>query len=301
MNLYPNKPQSFLSNIKKKNVSELPSFSIITPSLNQGKYLEETIQSVLQQNYPNLEYIIIDGGSTDETVDIIKKYSQSINYWVSESDHGQSHAINKGLSLVSGEWVAWLNADDYYKDKAIWQIASVIQKIKDCQWIVGSVECGNDELGWDRVFSPRCNTDQWLDFVCPKFPKGTSLPQPASFWSTQALYTTGYLNEKLHFAMDYEYWGRLARNGYRPICLDTKICRFRIHSQSKTSRGKKPFFEEELLVVDKLLSQEKGKSFLKLLLYKTFFKAYFIRTPGKIKTFVKVIIFALLKRYYRLQ
>jgi len=103
-----------------------PKISIITPSFNQGKYLEETIFSVLGQNYPNLEYIIIDGGSTDNSVDIIKKYENQLTYWISEPDNGQSHAINKGFMKATGGILAWLNSDDMYLPGVLDYVAKTI-------------------------------------------------------------------------------------------------------------------------------------------------------------------------------
>ena len=106
-------------------MNALPKISTVTPSFNQGKFLEKTILSVLEQGYPNLEYIIIDGGSSDESVDIIKKYADRLNYWVSEADRGQSHAINKGFERATGEIFGWLNSDDWYHPGAL-------QAVDDC-------------------------------------------------------------------------------------------------------------------------------------------------------------------------
>ncbi|WP_461485736.1 glycosyltransferase family 2 protein, partial [Pedobacter sp.] len=107
-----------------KGRTDWPKISIVTPSYNQGQYIEETILSILNQNYPNLEYIIIDGGSTDHTVEIIKKYEDRITYWVSEKDNGQSHAINKGFEKATGEIFAYLNSDDCYYPNTFWEIAN---------------------------------------------------------------------------------------------------------------------------------------------------------------------------------
>ena len=111
-------------------MNQLPKISIITPSFNQGKYIEQTIQSVLQQDYPDLEYIIIDGGSTDETVDVIKKYKKHLACWVSEPDNGQAHAINKGLKIATGGIFNWLNSDDYLEPGALKAVAHAFLKNK---------------------------------------------------------------------------------------------------------------------------------------------------------------------------
>ena len=114
-----------------------PKISIVTPSFNQGKYIEQTILSVINQNYPNLEYIIIDGGSTDETVNIIKKYEPWITYWVSEPDRGQSHAINKGIEKCTGHIFNWLNSDDWYEPNTLFDVASGFNSDKSIQFVSG--------------------------------------------------------------------------------------------------------------------------------------------------------------------
>jgi glycosyltransferase involved in cell wall biosynthesis len=113
-----------------------PKISIVTPSYNQGKYIEETIRSVIMQGYPNLEYIVIDGGSTDNTVEIIKKYQNNISYWVSEKDKGQTHAINKGFEKATGDIVAYLNSDDVYMPYSFSVVADIMTRW-DISWLAG--------------------------------------------------------------------------------------------------------------------------------------------------------------------
>jgi len=115
-----------------------PKISIVTPNYNYGQFLEETIRSVLLQGYPNLEYIIIDGGSTDNSIEIIKKYEKWLAYWISEPDRGQSHAINKGLKMASGEWFNWINSDDLLMPHALKTLIKISQIAKDAQWISGA-------------------------------------------------------------------------------------------------------------------------------------------------------------------
>ena len=114
-----------------------PKISIVTPSFNQAQFLEETILSVINQNYPNLEYIIIDGGSTDGSVDIIKKYEKHLTYWVSEPDNGHGHALNKGFSTTTGEIMAWINSDDKYYPSTFATVAEIFNKFSDINWIHG--------------------------------------------------------------------------------------------------------------------------------------------------------------------
>ena len=153
----------------------LPKISIVTPSFNQAQYLEETIRSVLLQGYPNLEYIIIDGGSTDGSVEIIKKYEPWLTYWVSEPDSGQSHAINKGFRKSTGEIMAWINSDDYYEGDAFSTIAETFIMTTNTLWVAGKCEFididGQKSNGWGK---PIEQIERW--FV------GPVVMQPGVFW-----------------------------------------------------------------------------------------------------------------------
>ena len=131
-----------------------PRISIVTPSFNQGKYIEQTIQSVLNQNYPNLEYIIIDGGSTDNTVEIIKKYETQISYWISEPDKGQTDAINKGFAKCTGDIFNWINSDDYYESGTFHKLAQQFTSDPSVNVVCGKEWGFNDQDPSDKIFFP---------------------------------------------------------------------------------------------------------------------------------------------------
>jgi glycosyltransferase involved in cell wall biosynthesis len=246
-------------NVAQQGSVSLPRISVITPSFNHGQFIEETIRSVLLQSYPNLEYIIIDGGSTDQTIDVIKEYEPWLAYWVSEPDHGQSHAINKGLEKATGEWVAWLNADDAYLPGALYNVATAALKNNQfVSWIVGTTIVTDSKLRETGQFVPSLYTASgrdrkyrpsgWTDFVCTKR-SGIALPQQSSFWLRSAVVKAGGVDESLHYAMDHELYGRLAYHGYRPVLLEEALACFRLHEEQKTTRFPVTFWREELTVV----------------------------------------------------
>lgn len=208
------------------NGSNWPRISIVTPSLNQGQYIEETIRSVILQGYPNLEYVIIDGGSSDKSVDIIKKYENWITYWISEKDQGQTQAINKGFRRINGEIVAWLNSDDFYSAEAFLKVAIKFMNFSDVDMIYGDMLEIFEETGRTRLI--KGHAFSIIDQIRSKF-----IMQPTCFWRSNLFSKIGYLDETYQYVFDLEYFiraGFRVRIRYLPVLLSF----FRIHSGAKT-------------------------------------------------------------------
>ena len=212
--------------ILKKDPSH-PKISVVTPSYNQAEFLERTILSVLNQSYPNLEYIIIDGGSTDGSVEIIKKYEKYLAYWVSEPDRGQAHALNKGFEKATGDLVGWQNSDDIYLPCAFFKVAQIHNKKPDYDIYFGNVYLidENDEIIRDLRFVKFSHFSLIYE--------GTVLANQSSFISRKVFNKYGYLNENYKFATDYEFWVRI-RKGEFLFVREFLGC-FRLHDSSKTS------------------------------------------------------------------
>jgi glycosyltransferase involved in cell wall biosynthesis len=197
----------------------------VTPSYNQGRYLEETVKSVLDQGYPDLEYIIIDGGSRDTTLEVIGRYEPHLAYWTSEKDRGQSDAINKGLRRATGEIVTWLNSDDLYLPNALQRVAAHFEKT-DAMLVHGKTELfGN---GFDGIVKGADSDD--LEF---RYLSGMPFPQPSSFFKRRVLLEQGYLDESLHYGMDYDLLARIALN-YRIKKVEDVFSKYRLHEESKS-------------------------------------------------------------------
>ena len=208
----------------------LPPISIVTPSYNQGEFIEETIRSVLLQGYPNLEHIVIDGGSTDNTVEIIKKYEKHLTYWVSEPDRGQSHAINKGIAQCTGEIFNWINSDDLLMPGALWAVARAWTQYPG-RIIAGGAEFFNDS----GVFRREKAGEQTLrNFVRFWEAEGFGWAQQGTFVPLADLKDLGGVREDLKYCMDYNMMVRLLLRDLQVAYIDETLARFRFHSTSKT-------------------------------------------------------------------
>jgi glycosyltransferase involved in cell wall biosynthesis len=218
--------------------SAWPPISIITPSFNQGQFIEETIRSVLLQGYPNLEYFVIDGGSTDQTLDVIRKYEPWLGHWVSEPDFGQSHAINKGLAHATGDLVAYINSDDLYLPGAFTAVAEHFITRPTCSWICGDVIFFG---GGQPTMSPKT--------VLPSAPaawlaRQHFAPQPGMFWRRELL-RDGF-DERFRYCFDFELFLRLLFSGHKCEHLPLALASFRLHETSKTIAEAEQFEDEVL-------------------------------------------------------
>ena len=205
-----------------------PLVSIITPSYNQARFLESTIQSVLNQDYPSLEYIIVDGGSTDGSLDIIKKYKHKLAAWISEPDQGQSDAINKGFNLSQGDIMAWLNSDDLYYPSAVSTAVEFLQANPQIGMVYGDTDIIDENGHLLGLFNARQTSYQRL------MRGGVYIPQPATFWRRELWNLVGPLDTSFSFAMDYDLWVRFAKKSpikYLPMLWAS----FRIHREGKTT------------------------------------------------------------------
>lgn len=220
-----------------------PKFSIIIPSYNQGKFITQTIDSILSQSYKNIEILVIDGGSTDETIDILKTYGDKI-FWLSEKDRGQTHAINKGLAMAKGDIIAYLNSDDYYLEGSLERVANIFESNKGSLWCTGDYlivdENGNtiqNLIGKYKTFFRNRISLNILSVLNP-------INQPSTFLSKKLIDKVGLFNESLHYVMDYEYWLK-AIQFQNPIIIQEKLSGFRIHTNSKGGSQYNKQFKEE--------------------------------------------------------
>lgn len=219
---------------------EAPLVSVVTPSYNHGSYIEATIQSVLSQDYPNLEYIVVDGGSQDNTVEILKRYAGRL-LWVSEPDRGQADAINKGFRMACGEILAWLNSDDTYLPGAVRQVTQYFQTHPDVSMVYGEGHHVDVEGNILERYPTEPFNYQRLSECC-------LICQPTVFFRADVFREVGPLDIHLHYCLDYEYWMRIAKR-FRIGYLEAYLATSRLHMDTKTLSQRVAVHEESLRVV----------------------------------------------------
>lgn len=228
---------------------QVPLVTVVTPSYNQTRFLEETILSVLSQEYPRVEYIVIDGGSTDGSADIISKYADRLAYWASERDRGQAHAINKGWARATADIIAYLNSDDLYTPGAISRAVQVLQENPSACMVYSDALLVNEHGDFVRNLRGRPfdihNVITTEGFV----------PQPTVFIRRTALDSVGLLDESLHMSMDYDLWVRLGLR-YPAIYLPGEhLAKVREHASAKTTAQVQKFALDRRRVLNKMFHQ----------------------------------------------
>jgi glycosyltransferase involved in cell wall biosynthesis len=214
-----------------KDNLDWPQISLITPSYNQYNYISETLKSVAIQKYPNLEYIVIDGGSSDGSVEIIKEYSQHIKYWVSESDSGQTDALLKGFSRATGDILCWLNSDDVLEPNTLFEVAEFFLEHPEAEIVYGNATWIDKD---SRILRSKKEHDfnQFVFLYDHNY-----IPQPSTFWRRSLYEKTGGLNPHVSVAMDTDFWARCLQHT-KFYHVNKQWSRMRYHEEAKTHPNK---------------------------------------------------------------
>jgi glycosyltransferase involved in cell wall biosynthesis len=225
-----------LERAESPQLGELPLVSIVTPSYNQGRFIGRTIDSVLAQTYPNIEYLVVDGASTDETLDVLRAYGDRVR-WISEPDSGQTQAINKGLRAARGEIVGYLNSDDVLLPDAIEKVVDYLRDHSECDLVYGDADYVDAD---DRV----TGTYATADYSFERLMDDCCICQPAAYWRVSVGRVVGPFDEDVHYAMDYDYWIRVDRSGFAIQHMVETIARSRLHPAAKTLSARRAIYRE---------------------------------------------------------
>ncbi|HWQ66052.1 MAG TPA: glycosyltransferase family 2 protein [Methanospirillum sp.] len=229
-------------------MTDLPIVSIITPSYNQGRFIERTILSVLTQDYPNIEYFVLDGGSTDQTISILEKYRDHLMY-ISEPDTGQTDAINKGIRFSTGEILAYLNSDDTYPPGAVSAAVNYLINVNpDSVFVYGE---GNN-IDTQDVVIRRYPTEP---YSLENLIRTCIICQPTTFWKRKVIDEVGYFNERLHYCMDYEYWIRVALKYGHLDYLPVHLGNYREYSETKSLSNRIVVHQENFVMLQETIGE----------------------------------------------
>ena len=252
------------------NGSPWPRISVVTPSYNQGQFLEETLRSILLQGYPNLEYIVIDGGSRDESVEIIQRYAPYLSHWVSEPDRGQSHALNKGIEQATGQFFTFVNSDDCLTANALARVADYFIRYPATAFLSGGVVQvdHNGKLLREISGFPAFT---WEDLVMTR----TYLPQLGTFWRTENFEVVGKFRQDLHFFFDQEFFIRMLMN-YSMTTIDGVFAIARFHSAAKSYSSNLSYSREKHDVLLNFLPKVQENPFAKWIAYRLIKLSYLL-------------------------
>jgi glycosyltransferase involved in cell wall biosynthesis len=240
-----------------------PRITIITPSYNQAQFLEQTILSVIGQQYPNLEYIILDGGSTDGSVDIIKKYAQHLSHWESGPDGGQANAINKGFAMATGDIVGWLNSDDMYMPGALLYAAKALDNLSVPQIIFGNCLHFDEQKPRSARGSNVVQDHQFVELRLADY-----IIQPSSFWTKKTLDVVGPLDTTLNYVFDWEWYIRAQQKEVKFTPVSEFLSLYRKHDTHKTGTGGSARLTEIVKVYDRYNSAAEKKALRKIFRFK---------------------------------
>jgi carbamoyltransferase len=247
---YPPRPLVLPRQFAANQLKSFPKISIVTPSFNHGMFIERTLKSVLDQGYPSLEYVVQDGGSTDETRSILERYSSQLHYWECAADAGQSQAINRGFAHTSGEIMAWLNSDDVLLPGSLQFVGGYFVKNPDVDVIYGHrllIDANDAEVGRWVMPPHQNNVLVWADYI----------PQESLFWRRRAwVRAGGTVDESFHFAVDWDLLLRFRKSGARFVRVPQFLAAFRVHPQQKTSAQISELGVKEM---DRLRTREHGR------------------------------------------